>query len=253
MAALIISGQERVIMEIHNVSEDVIINSVEKIFEIIKTEGNPGGLCLCEQCKIDTICYTLNRIMPHYIVSNRGITHREQDWIDKQQTEADIATLIYKGLRVVNHNLRPTAVHNEIAYEDRVLNEPAFYIPMIIGRLFDGETFAPLAGVTVELRNKGELVPMRNRNWQNPFTLVTNTPGAFTFWPAPIPAHTLDVHATFEYSIKIESPQYETLTHFFKVPAVSSMMTAYASASMDRTFKLPDLYLFHPGEAEING
>jgi len=94
---------------------------------------------------------------------------------------------------------------------------------------------------------------MRNRNWQNPFTLVTNTPGAFTFWPAPVIAEGLDVHHLFEYSLKVESPQYETLIHFFKLPAVSSMVTAFSSVSVDRTFKLPDLYLFHPGEAEING
>jgi len=240
-------------MEIHNVSEDVVFESVHKIFEIIRSEGNPEGLCLCEQCKVDTICYTLNRIMPHYIVSNRGIARMEQDWTGKQQAEADIATLIYKGLRVVSHNRRPTAIHDETVSEDKVLTEPAFYIPTIIGRLFDGDTFAPLAGVTVELRNKGELVPMRNRNWQNPFTLVTNTPGAFTFWPAPVIAEGLDVHRTFEYSLKVESPQYETLTHFFKIPVISSMVTAFSSVSLDRTFKLPDLYVFHPGEAEING
>jgi len=240
-------------MEIHNVSEDVVFESVHKIFEVIKSEGNPEGLCLCEQCKVDTICYTLNRIMPHYIVSNRGIARMEQDWTGKQQAEADIATLIYKGLRVVNHNQRPTAQHDDTISEDKVLTEPAFYIPTIIGRLFDGDTFAPLAGVTVELRSKGELVPMRNRNWQNPFTLVTNTPGAFTFWPAPVIAEGLDVHRTFEYSLKVESPQYETLTHFFKIPVISSMVTAFSSVSLDRTFKLPDLYVFHPGEAEING
>jgi competence protein ComFB len=240
-------------MDIHNISEDVVFSSVHKIFDVIKKEGNTEGLCLCEQCKVDTICYTLNRIMPHYIVSNRGITRMEQDWAGKQQAEADIATLVYKGLRVVNHNQRPTALHDGTVSENKVLTEPAFYIPTIIGRLFDGETFAPLAGVTVELRNKSELVPMRNRNWQNPFTLVANTPGAFTFWPAPVIAQGLDVHGTFEYSLKVESPQYETLTHFFKIPVISSMLTAFSSVSMDRTFKLPDLYLFHPGEAEMNG
>jgi len=240
-------------MEIHNVSEDVVLSSVNRIFEIIRNEGNKEGFCLCEQCKIDTICYALNRIMPHYIVSNRGMTRVEQDWVGKQQAEADIATLVYKGLRVVNHNQRPTALHNETVSENKILTEPAFYIPTIIGRLFDGETFAPLAGVTVELRNNGELVPMRNRNWQNPFTLVANTPGAFTFWPAPVIAEALDVHRLFEYSLKVDSPQYETLTHFFKVPVISSMLSSFSSVSMDRTFKLPDLYLFHPGEAEING
>jgi competence protein ComFB len=94
---------------------------------------------------------------------------------------------------------------------------------------------------------------MRNQNWQNPFTLIANTPGTFTFWPAPIPADAVDIHRIFKYSIKIESPQYETLTHFFKVPTISSNQSIHNSLSLERTFKLPDLYLFHPGEAEQNG
>jgi competence protein ComFB len=239
-------------MEIHNVSEDIVFHSVQNIFAAVKKEGNPNDLCLCEQCRLDTICYTLNRIMPRYIVSNRGMTRMDQDWTARQQTEADIATLIYKGLRLVNHNQRPTAPHDGVTSDDKTLTQPAFYIPTIIGRLFDGETFAPLAGVTVELRNDGEIVSMQNHNWQNPFTLVANTPGAYSFWPAPVPAEAMDLHRTFEFSLKIESPQYETMTHFFKVPTVSTIQALYSN-SMDRTFKLPDLYLFPPGEAEQNG
>jgi competence protein ComFB len=240
-------------MEIHNVSEDIVINSVETIFQSIKKEGNPQGLCLCDQCRLDTICFTLNRIKPQYVVSNRGVTRIEQDWVGRQQIEADIATLVYKGVQLVNHNQRPTANHNDSETNSKNLTEPAFFIPSIIGRLFDGVTFAPLSGVTVELRSSGELVPMRNTNWQNPFTLITNTPGTFTFWPAPIPTDTVDTHRSIEYVLKIESEQYETLTHYFRIPAVSTLQGMYASYSLDRTFKLPDLYLFHPGEAEQNG
>jgi competence protein ComFB len=240
-------------MEIHNVSEDIVINSVETIFQSIKKEGNPQGLCLCDQCRLDTICFTLNRVKPQYVVSNRGVTRMEQDWVGRQQIEADIATLVYKGVQLVNHNQRPTASHSDSESSNKSINEPAFFIPSIIGRLFDGETFAPLSGVTVELRSGGELVSMRNTNWQNPFTLITNTPGTFTFWPAPIPTDKVDTHRNIEYSIKIESEQYETLNHYFKIPAISTLQGMYSSYSLDRTFKLPDLYLFHPGEAEQNG
>jgi competence protein ComFB len=239
-------------MEIHNVSEDIVLSSVEKLFQTIKKDGNTGGLCLCDQCRLDTICYTLNRIKPLYIVSNRGMTRIEQDWTEKQQTEADIATLVYKGLQQVNHNQRPTSSHTSEPMVTTTV-EISFSVPTIIGRIFDGETFAPLSGVTVELRSGGEIVPMRNQNWQNPFTLIANTPGAFTFWPAPIPTDTAGIHRTIEYSLKVESTQYETMTHFFKIPTVSSTPAASASFSMNRTFKLPDLYLFHPGEAEQNG
>jgi len=240
-------------MEIHNITEDIVFSSVQTIFDGIKKEGNTARLCLCDQCRLDTICYTLNRIKPRYIVSNRGMTRIEQDWVGKQQTEADIATLVYQGLRQVNHNQRPTSHADASLSGGKVLSEPAFYIPTIIGRLFDGETFAPLAGVTVELHHGEELVPMRNQNWQNPFTLIANTPGTFSFWPAPVLAEAMDIHRIFEYSLKIVSSQYETLTHFFKVPAVSTLQVAHASYTMDRTFKLPDLYLFLPGEAEKNG
>jgi competence protein ComFB len=179
------------------------------------------------------------------------MTRIEEDWTEKQQTAADTATLVYKGLQLVNHNQRPTSSHTDEPMASTTV-EISFSVPTIIGRLFDGETFAPLAGVTVELRSGGELVPMRNQNWQNPFTLLANTPGAFTFWPAPIPTDAVGIHRTIEYSLKVESTQYETITHFFKVPTVSGNPAMSTSFSMNRTFKLPDLYLFHPGEAEQN-
>jgi len=239
-------------MEIHNISEDIVFNSVETIFEAIKSEGNTGKLCLCDQCKLDTVCYALNRVEPRYIVSNRGITRLDQDWTGRQQMEADTASLVYMGLKQVNHNQRPNSSHDDTLKMGGDNIGPAFDIPTIVGRLFDGGTFAPLAGVTVELRRDGEMVPMRNLNWQNPFTLIANTPGTYTFWPAPVPAEAVNVHQTFEFTLKVESTLYENMTHFFKIPTVSSIQTPY-SYSLDRTFKLPDLYLFLPGEAEKNG
>ncbi|MDR2479337.1 MAG: late competence development ComFB family protein [Treponema sp.] len=238
-------------MEIHNASEDIVVSSVQTIFSTIEKENNPDGFCLCDQCRLDTICYALNRIEPHYIVSNRGFTRIEMDGIKRQQVEADIASLVYKGLRLVNHNQRPTAPHNGSTAQGNNTPKPSFDIPTIVGRLFDGVTFEPLSGVTVELRCGGELVPMRNLNWQNPYTLVPNTPGTFTFWPAQRPADSVGNHKLFEFSLKIEAPDYEPATHFFNIPSVSSLVPA--SYSMDRTFKLPDLYMFPPGEAEQNG
>jgi len=239
-------------MEIHNVSEDKVFSSVQNIFEAVKKDGNPDGFCLCEQCKLDTVCYALNRVEPKYIVSNRGITRLDQDWAGRMQGDADIASLVYRGLKQVNHNQRPNVNHNDPVKAGGRDTGHFFQIPTVVGRLFDGKTFAPLSGVTVGLYCGGELVSMRNMNWQNPFTLVENTPGTYTFWPAPVPAKAADERRTFEYSIKIESPQYETLTHFFKIPVISCVQNS-SSFSQDRTFKLPDLYLFNPEETEKNG
>jgi len=235
-------------MEIHNISEDIVLNSVQKIFDSIKTQNKNEGLCLCEQCKLDTICYVLNRVEPRYTISNRGIARIEQDWAGRQQTEADIATLVYKGIRLVNHNLRPTS-HNDSEISDKEGNEHTFELPTIIGRLFDGETFAPLNGATIELRCEGKIVQMRNQNWQNPYTIVENTPGAFSFWPAPIPAEATDINQTIEYSLKIDANGYEPLIHFFNIPVISGKSKQYY-VTIDKNIKLPDLFLFKPGEQE---
>jgi competence protein ComFB len=238
-------------MDIHNTNEDLVFESVQNIFDEIQKSGNPEQFCMCYQCRIDTICYTLNRIEPNYIVSNRGFTRIEQSGIKRQQTEADITSLIYKGLRLVNHNLRPTAAHDGTGIIAHKINHPLFDIPTIAGRIFNGISFEPIVGVDVTLFYKGELVMMRNSNWQNPYTMVPSTPGVFSFWPAPITADVPDITKEFKFSLKVNSPDFEPLNHFFTISAISKFHSPQSYA-LNRTFKLPDLYIFPPGEAEMN-
>jgi competence protein ComFB len=234
-------------IEIHNTTEDIVVSKVEAIFDSIVKDGNPDNLCLCPQCRMDTVCYVLNRAEPRYIISNRGVARIEQDGFKRQQKEADIAALVYEGLKRVNHNQRPNAIHNSNSpTAGSASNTPVYNIPTIVGRLFNGSNFAPMSNTKIELHRNGDLVPMKDSNWQNPYSLVSHTEGSFTFWPNPVPAEAADLYKTFEFSIKIEAPEFETLNHFFKIPVISEFQSA-ASFSMGRTFKLPDLYMFPPG------
>jgi len=237
-------------MDIHNTSEDIVFTMVQKIFDDIEKSGNREGYCLCEQCQVDTICYALNRVTPHYIVSNRGLTRLESNSTMRQQIEADVTTLVYKGLKLVNHNMRPTAPHDATKHQ-QIINSPVFDIPTISGRIFDGISFEPVVGIDVSLLCEGEPVPMRNYNWQNPYTMVSSTPGAYSFWPAPVIAEAVDLEKAFKYSIKVVSADYELLTHFFSIASVSKYHSPN-SYTLNRTYKLPDMYLFPPGEAEQN-
>jgi competence protein ComFB len=239
-------------MEIHNLTEDIVFAAVAEICDAIEREGNPDAICTCSQCRTDTACYVLNRSIPHYIVSNRGVARAEQGTIERQQRKADAAALAYEALKRVSHNQRPFFSHAH----DRgpkagasVPNAPVFNIPTIVGRLFNGLNFAPMSGVRVELYRDGELAPMKDNNWQNPCTLVQNIGGTFTFWPEPIPAEGPDIHTIFEYSVKIEFPDFEELNHIFRIPVISEIQTA-GSFSPERIFKLPDLYMFPPEEGE---
>jgi competence protein ComFB len=233
-------------MELHNTAEDLVLARISEIFENIEASDNPDNLCTCNQCRMDTACYVLNRTRPHYIISNRGAARVEQETIRKQQMDADIVALIYEGIRRVNHNLRPTAIHGIKQTETNSQTSPMFNIPTIVGRIFNGSDFAPAAGIKVELFRNGELVPMKDSNWQNPCVLVPNTEGTFTFWPNPIPAGDSNLHQVFEFNIKVDSEEFETLNHFFKIPVISDAHTM-SSFSLSHTIKLPDLYLFPPG------
>jgi competence protein ComFB len=237
--------------EVHNTVEDAVFTEINEICAAIEKEGK-GDICTCPQCRKDAACYVLNRIAPRYVISNRGVARVEQGSFDRQQTVADITALAYEGIKRVAHNQRKTANHNLKPGDEVMANTPVYNIPTIIGRLFNGVNFEPFAAVNVELRMDGDLVPMKDNNWQNPYTLVANTKGTFTFWPRPIVVEAKGQRRSFEYSIHIEAPGFETLNHFFKIPMISDA-SPIRSYSMARTFKLPDLYMFPPGEDENIG
>ena len=237
-------------MELHNTVEDIVIRQVEDIFNTIEKEGNKDKICTCSQCRMDTACYALNRIPPFYIVSHRGISRVQQVTVEQQQKQTDITVLIYEGIHRVSHNQRTDISHtnfDKAAKSDS--GNPVFNIPTVVGRLFNGMNFAPISGIKVELIKDNALAEMKGISWQNPFDLVHHTDGTFTFWPAPIIAAAADEHMIFEYTIRVSAPEYETLNHVFKIP-VKSEFQAANSFMLGRTFKLPDLYLFPPGERE---
>jgi len=240
-------------MEFHNTVEDKVISSVDRIFEDLRNDSRTKKLCTCKQCRMDVICYTLNRLTPHYIVSNRGASRIRNENLEYQQQAADIAALIHDGLKRVSHNLRPNAVHSGGAADANAESKfPVYNVPTIMGRIFNGDNFSPLPEAEVELLWKGKPVQMKDSNWQNPCHVVSNNEGNYSFWPAADRASGINKHKIFEYTIKVTAPGFETLVHFFKIP-VASEIRAADSFSLSRTFKLPDLYLFPPGEAEKNG
>ena len=240
-------------MEIHNTVEDSVISQVDEIFENIKKTGNPDNLCICKNCRTDVICFALNRIPPYYIISSRGAVRTQWETTARQQQTADIAAVIHEGMKRVSHNLRPHFSHSgEKTEEASDQQKPVFNVPTIMGRVFNGDNFAPLMDAELKLLWNKELVAMKNPNWQNPFKLVPNTEGNFSFWPAPAPASKAGNHKIFDFTLQVSSPGFETLNHFFKIPVASEIQSA-GSFSLNRTFKLPDLYMFPPGEAEKNG
>jgi competence protein ComFB len=237
-------------LKIHNVSEDLVVKEIDKICDEIEKNGQEQQICTCSQCRLDAACYVLNRTKPTYVVSNRGVARVERETLERQQKEVDITVLIYRALKEVAHNRRANFSHDERGSTAKTtVHRAVFNIPTIVGRVFDGINFEPLAGIDVELRREGKLSAMRDFNWQNPYRLVRATAGTFTFWPEPIDAEQVGEQAIFEFAVRIKAEKYETLNSFFEIPAVSEVYSEIPF-SIDRTFKLKDLYLFPEGTEE---
>ena len=226
-------------MEIHNIMEDMVCAEVDSIFDSLKSKD----ICTCNQCRQDAVCYALNRTKPFYVVSHRGVSRVNKE--TTQQSRADLTALVYEGIKRVNHNQRPYFDHKGSDTEGSSDN-PVFNIPAIMGQVFNGLNFSPLEGITVELLQNGKLVTMKDANWQNPYSLVANTGGTFTFLPKPVETEKNGTRGIFEFTIKITSSEFSELIHAFSIPIISELGSP--NFSLARTHKLPDQYLFPPGE-----
>jgi competence protein ComFB len=237
-------------MDIHNTTEDRVINLVHEIFDSIEKSGRPDKPCTCYQCRLDTACYVLNRLPPRYVISSRGVARTESESLEKQQEDADIVSLVYEGLNKIAKSMRPHFTHNPTKKESpSIIKGPVYNIPTIIGRVFNGINFEPISNIDVMLLEDGNVATMIDPNWQNPYRLIPNTAGTFTFWPEPKKAHKVGEQRTFNFAIVIQAEGFESLQHFFTISVVSEELVQ-TSYSMQRTYKIPDLYLFPPGNDE---
>jgi competence protein ComFB len=235
-------------MEIRNVMEDAVKTVVEEIFATEEKERRMG-YCTCDQCRLDVACYVLNRVKPEYIVSSRGLAYSEKEGLDKVQRRADVISLIQEGWAKVSHTPRDTSDHLVSKAPSSDHDGPVYNFPTVMGRVFDGRTFAPLGEGVVRILVGGAEVEMLDPNWQNPFVLAGATGGTFIFWPKPLPAKEGEGERKYTFEIKVEVPGLETLSHYIEMD-LSPERTARLDFSLQRVHKIPDLYLFPAGQSE---
>ena len=89
-------------MNVHNLMEEMVYSGVNELFDTVIESKADWLTCSCEQCRLDTICYVLNRLPPHYIKSGRGLAYAQnEDAIDKMQLVADINRIALEGMKQV--------------------------------------------------------------------------------------------------------------------------------------------------------
>lgn len=233
-------------MNVHNLMEELVYAEVNDLFDTARANNAPWLTCSCAQCRLDTICYVLNRIPPRYIKSGRGLAYNQnEESIDKQQLSADISRIGLEGMKQVLSTKRP-----HCASESDMPDTPVFNFPTFVGRVLDGLTFEPVKDISVLLLSGSSPALSIDSSWENPYSISAHTPGTYTFWVRPESAKDEGIKKVFPWEIRIEKQGFDTINYFFElgITSESVIRTAY---NAEHSFILPDLHLFPSDEEPL--
>lgn len=229
-------------MNVHNLMEEVVIHRINNLYEQVKQVKASWLTCDCENCRLDTISYVLNRISPKYVVSGRGVLHAK-DVMEDPQVKADIDAIGIEGIRIVSTTKRPfhTSARRECTVQKS--ENPVFNFPTIQGTVLEGNTFEPLIGVTVTLKMNGKNVPMADVTWANPINTYQSTKGTYSFWPKACDAEKDGETKKFSFTLELTCPGYDSVTYSFDSTLTSESVVR---GELDTTvsLKIMDLVMF---------
>lgn len=228
-------------MTIHNILEEQVISRVNELFEQVKSAKPSWFTCDCELCRMDAMCYVLNRMRPRYVLSGRGLTfHNAEDGL---QLNADIDALAMEGIRLVSGAKRP--YHDSYANKKVDVDDihPSYNFPTFVGTVYDGSMFESLADVQISLMQQGKLVTMMDVTWSNPCKTVASTAGNYSFWVKPVDADEAGKSSVFSFTLKFEANGYDSISYSFDVPVISENRIRTEPNSVNAV-KIKDMYLF---------
>lgn len=235
-------------MNIHNIMEEFVTDRVNSLYDEVMKQKSVWLTCDCEHCRLDTICYVLNRVTPRYVVGGRGVTHNTNLIKENAQIKIDIEKLCIEGMRLVNTAKRP--YHQSGTKRAGVSIEvktAEFNFPTFMGNVFDGNSFEPLSGASVKLSLNGETVEMIDSTWQNPCNTFEATKGSYSFWMAPQEAVSEGMNKKFNFTVEVTCPGYTPVNYSFTVPLTSEKID---SIELNSTYsvKIQDIFLFKEEE-----
>ena len=231
-------------INIHNIMEEQVISRINELYDQVMKKGSPWLTCDCENCRLDTISYVLNRIQPRYVVSGRGVTHNTAAILADTQIAADIDRLGLDGMKMVSTAKRPYHKSAKLnANKAPELKTPVFNFPTFIGNVYDGSTFEPLIGARVFLKENENLAEMMDASWANPCKTFSSTNGSYTFWLAPKVAMEEKENQEFTFTIEVIAEGYTSAIYTFSVPLVSEKNDR-RELNSTYSLKIQDLFLF---------
>ncbi|MFW6368947.1 MAG: late competence development ComFB family protein, partial [Spirochaetota bacterium] len=200
-------------MEIHNLAEDEVSRLIHRICDE-EEEAGEFGYCTSVECRVDAVCYVLNRTQPRYVSSARGMSHVVSEQEQNTQAHIDLVALAHEALSRISSVRRSYYDVETTPRTDTGPGQQEF--PIITGRLLIATTFQPVANTTITLYRGSTIAPMVDHRWENPYEITPNTSGQYSFWPhAP---EDVAEHDEVEFLLAVDDPRFEEFRKYFTVP-----------------------------------
>ncbi|MCH5149874.1 MAG: late competence development ComFB family protein [Spirochaetales bacterium] len=228
-------------MEIYNLMENYVKDAIKTLLK------DKEGICKCEQCRMDMICYCLNKIKPRYVISSRGFVHTRNEERKNMQMNIDILSVGEEAINVISHMPRHTQkikIEDDENKEDqKEIGKSYFFFPVFVGRVVS-ENFQSITDVKVTLTfaESGEVVKMIT-HWENPTKLVPAMDGTFSFHSHPLIAEENGEKRKFKFCLTFEKEGYETANKYFEITLISATNSYDADLSTN-FFQIEDAILF---------
>ncbi len=197
-------------MKLVNYQEDLVLHIAEIVLQ------DRPDVELSHELLLDTAAYTLNRLPPRYIVSERGFTRLMADNMFDDENDSKLGNLvellflINSAVDVVKKrrsSLPPGDLSKGEGEEDDHIEPHWHNIPYLIGRVVDEEGKHPVPNIRITLLVDGEKIGQAGSGWTNPYTTSGAAQGFYSFLPEPI--HSEERKRKFALKIEFEGDGYE--------------------------------------------
>ena len=209
-------------MRLKNYNEDLVLDTVRIVLK------DRGELKPTRSFILDVAAYTLNRIPPKYIMSERGFTRELIQSTSEPTGERlvdviELIALINHAVEVVSRrrkNHAPARKHPaKAAGAEDAPNVSYFYnLPHIFGRIVDARDGSPILAADATLYINNKVSTPAEAGWQNPYQTNQQTMGYFSFWPQPETGPESSYHANIQIGFSHADYKPFTFKKVLKVP-----------------------------------
>lgn len=238
-------------MFFHNVMEEIMYKEVNRLYDEAKKNGEKWLVCDCIQCRVDSMCYALNRVKPRYIKSSKGLAYFFQvDFKMGSQFFVDISSVALEAMKVVQANRGP---HTDEETEEVSSYKACFNFPTIKCKINNGNNLSPMNDVTVKLFLNDKLAEQMDVLWDNPCIVSGNMGGVCTFWPKPQKADEQGIAKDFNFVLVVEKENYESVRQTFSLNIVSAE-NVQENFDVTSCHEIKDIFMFEkaPDAMQIN-